>query len=205
MRILWIVLTALCTIGLEACQTLPLPPISQAMAPGAKTPAPFGFVDFCQRHEADCQSQSTSNIPARLTATAWYELQNVNWQVNTETNPITDSDHYQTIEYWAYPNGSGDCEDYALAKRKKLIELGWPAHSLLLSVAIEEKGTAHAVLVVVTDKGDFVLDNQALDILPWQYTPYTWDKRQSVDNPMIWVKLQNRQQIASLSSASIKP
>jgi predicted transglutaminase-like cysteine proteinase len=200
--ILWLCLSV---VVLEACQTLPSPPLSQAMTAGSDTPAPFGFVAFCERHQDDCLGQSKSYEVMPLTGKRWDQLQRINWQINTQIEPLSDVDHYQTVEYWTYPETAGDCEDYALAKRKLLMAKGWPAHSLLLSVAIEAKGTAHAVLIAVTDNGDFVLDNQVLDILPWQNTPYVWDKRQSTTDPMRWVKLRNEQQIAALSSASIRP
>ena len=34
--------------------------------------------------------------------------------------PVTDQDLYQVAEFWTYPNGYGDCEDYALAKRREI-------------------------------------------------------------------------------------
>ena len=40
---------------------------------------------------------------------------------------MTDMDHWGVVERWNYPDdGYGDCEDYALEKRKLLMQAGWP-------------------------------------------------------------------------------
>ncbi len=50
----------------------------------------------------------------------------------------------------------------------------------------------HAVLIVHTNRGDFVLDNQTGRIRSWSETGYTWLKRQSRQNPKKWVRLSGR-------------
>ena len=60
-----------------------------------------------------------------------------------------------------------------------LIESGWPREALLITVVRDKKGDGHAVLTVKTDKGEFILDNQNEDILPWSETGYRFVKRQS--------------------------
>ena len=62
-------------------------------------------------------------------------------------------------EVWAYPTTEGDCEDFVLLKRRKLINRGWPVGSLLVTVVRQKNGDGHAVLTVLTDRGDLVLDN----------------------------------------------
>jgi Bacterial transglutaminase-like cysteine proteinase BTLCP len=42
---------------------------------------------------------------------------------------------------------------------------------------------------VKTDRGEFILDNQAEDILSWFETGYSFVKRQSQTNPNVWVSL----------------
>ncbi len=76
-----------------------------------------------------------------------------------------------------------------LAKRKALIQRGWPASVLLITVVRDREGDGHAVLTVVTDKGDLVLDNQETKILPWYETGYRFVKRQSQGDPALWVSL----------------
>ncbi len=48
-------------------------------------------------------------------------------------------------------DGYGDCEDYALLKRKMLMQAGWPREALLMTVVRDKKGEGHAVLTVKTD------------------------------------------------------
>jgi predicted transglutaminase-like cysteine proteinase len=57
------------------------------------------------------------------------------------------------------------------------------------------------VLTVITDKGDYVLDNQNEDILIWSETGYRFVKRQSQSNPKVWVSLDDlRPAIATATS-----
>ena len=198
-------LFAICILGWisSACSQLPQPPHAMPMYTGHETLAPFGYVEFCQRHSADCTTSQPSNRKPKLSAKKWQQLQDVNRTVNAAIAPITDQDLYNTVEYWTYPVAQGDCEDYVLEKRRRLIANGWPADSLLISVALDSNAGAHAVLIAMTDKGDFVLDNQTTDILPWHDTPYVWDKRQSIENPMIWVSLEGATGNPDLMSASL--
>jgi len=76
-----------------------------------------------------------------------------------------------------------------LAKRRMLIERGWPASALLITVVRDEEGLGHAVLTVATDRGDLVLDNKTSEIRNWRDTPYLFQKRQSRANPLSWVSL----------------
>jgi predicted transglutaminase-like cysteine proteinase len=45
------------------------------------------------------------------------------------------------------------------------------------------------VLMVKTDRGDFVLDNQNPKVMSWNKTGYRYIKRQAQDNPNRWVSL----------------
>ena len=44
------------------------------------------------------------------------------------------------------------------------------------------------MLLVRTDKGDYVLDNLTPLIKPWKSVPYTWIKWQSRNDPNVWVR-----------------
>ena len=46
------------------------------------------------------------------------ELDEVNRNVNRAIKPATDMEIYGVSEYWTLPTDRGDCEDYALLKRK---------------------------------------------------------------------------------------
>jgi predicted transglutaminase-like cysteine proteinase len=58
-----------------------------------------------------------------------------------------------------------------------------PREALLVTVVRDKRDEGHAVLTVITDKGDYVLDNQSKDILLWSETGYSFVKRQSQSNP----------------------
>jgi len=157
---------------------------------GGTARAPIGWVEFCNENPKDCVASATQPRDVVLTSKAWKDLVSVNRWVNKTIQPITDLEHWGVVERWSYPDdGKGDCEDYVLLKRRMLIQAGWPREALLITVVRDKKDEGHAVLTVKTDKGDFVLDNQAEEILHWINTGYRFVKRQSQSNPNIWVEL----------------
>lgn len=155
-----------------------------------ETLPPIGYVQFCRARPDECSAGSGRITGERLSKARWDELVKVNDYVNGNVTPVTDLELYQTMELWTYPDGKGDCEDYVLLKRRYLINLGWSPESLLITVVRDRNGDGHAVLTVVTNTGDFVLDNQSPDILPWQSTGYEYQKRQSQVHPSLWVSLR---------------
>ena len=151
---------------------------------------PIGYVTFCRDHEAECRPGGRFADRIQLTAAKYREIEQVNSEINTAVTPITDLELYGKAEVWAYPSGNkGDCEDYVLAKRRSLIQLGFPESALLITVVRDENNEGHAVLTVRTDKGDFILDNKRRDVMRWADTPYTFVKRQSERNPLVWISL----------------
>jgi predicted transglutaminase-like cysteine proteinase len=110
-------------------------------------------------------------------------INTVNQDVNREVKKSTDFDLYGLMEYWTLPrviNGKmyGDCEDYALEKRRRLIAAGVPTEALSMAVAITARGESHAVLVVSLESGDWVLDNLTPWATPWGEMNYHWVQRQ---------------------------
>jgi predicted transglutaminase-like cysteine proteinase len=165
-------------------------PITTAALVTGDTLPPVGWVQFCGENASDCRVETLPPRAARLDARAWRELVRINRAVNDEIEPISDLEHWGSLERWSYPtDGKGDCEDYVLEKRKRLIEAGWPRQSLLITVVRDRKGDGHAVLTVKTDRGDLVLDNQEARIKGWTDTGYSFVKRQSEQNPNKWVAL----------------
>jgi predicted transglutaminase-like cysteine proteinase len=132
---------------------------------------PYGFVSFCEREPTECAAKPNSS-DARLDATPenLSELDVVNRSVNHEIEPATDMEVYGVTEYWTLPRTRGDCEDYALLKRHRLIARGWPSSAFLMTVVRDEKNEGHAVLTVRT-------------------TPYHYVMRQSFVDPKAWVSL----------------
>jgi predicted transglutaminase-like cysteine proteinase len=150
---------------------------------------PIGYVTFCQEHQGDCRPGPRFADRIQLTAAKYRQIEEVNTAVNTEIAPVTDLELYGKAEVWTYPTTKGDCEDYVLLKRRILIERGFPESTLLITVVRDENNEGHAVLTVRTDAGDFVLDNKHRDIVRWADTPYTFIKRQSEKNPLVWISL----------------
>jgi len=172
---------------------------------GGTARAPIGWVEFCNENPKDCVASATRPRDVVLTSKAWKDLVSINRWVNNTIQPVTDLEHWGVVERWSYPDdGKGDCEDYVLLKRRMLIQAGWPREALLITVVRDKKDEGHAVLTVKTDKGDFVLDNQAEEILHWIDTGYRFVKRQSQSNPNIWVELGDPRPAAATVATSTR-
>ena len=151
---------------------------------------PIGYVTFCREHKGECQPGRRFADRVQLNSAKFRELAEVNDTVNDAVAPVTDLELYGKVEMWTYPQGGrGDCEDYVLLKRRTLIERGWPESTLLITVVRDENNEGHAILTVRTDQGDFVLDNKRREVLQWAATSYTFIKRQSERNPLVWISL----------------
>ena len=143
------------------------------------TAQPIGHYEFCRRYADECVERSPAMTRTHLTPALWNELVAVNASVNLTIKAATDDEIFGSSEYWAYPDVAGDCEDLVLLKRRELIEKGWPAGTLLITVARQSNGEGHAVLTVLTDRGDLILDNLQPRVLVWNETEYSYVKRQS--------------------------
>ena len=154
------------------------------------TQPPRGWVEFCIEYDPECRTRPSTPREVVLTTKAWKDLERVNLWVNTHIQPMTDLEHWGVVERWNYPDdGYGDCEDYVLLKRRMLIQSGWPREALLVTVVRDNEDEGHAVLTVITDKGDYVLDNKNEFIVLWSDTGYRFVKRQSQSDPNVWVSL----------------
>src|SRR5262245_47554169 len=165
---------------------------------------PYGFVEFCERTPRECQQGPQEEQRLELTAERRAELEAVNLSVNHEIKPVTDIDLYGVADYWTIPVRQGDCEDYVLLKRKRLMALGWPASALLITVVRDERGEGHAVLTARTHQGDFILDNKTDEIRLWHRTPYQFVMRQSYLNPRVWLSLDRKERNQAMPLAGVK-
>jgi predicted transglutaminase-like cysteine proteinase len=157
---------------------------------GRETSVPYGWVDFCQRYRGECDGPEVTPADINLTPKEMKEIERVNHWVNTSITPMSDMEHWGVVDQWDYPtDGKGDCEDYALLKRKLLVAEGLPRQALLMTVVKDLNNEGHAVLTVKTNKGDFVLDNMRDDVRPWTQTGYRFVKRQSQTNENVWVSI----------------
>lgn len=204
-RLATLIYTALLAGGLCACaapdggdlsaiQRTDLAPASrhpvQSGQPGRVAQAPSGFVAFCDRNPGECRVPRGQPDRIALTPELWATLEKVNIAVNNAVRPLDDSEHYGITEFWTVPvDGEGDCEDFVLAKRKMLTLLGLAAPALRITVAFNKRMVRHAVLTVVTDRGDYVLDNLQDDIVPPDQTGYVWVARQDLASRTGWAAL----------------
>jgi predicted transglutaminase-like cysteine proteinase len=166
------------------------------------TSIPIGHAEFCANHRDECSPNGSVLDAIELTEERWQLLIAVNNRINTEIVPITDEDFYRVTEYWTYPDSYGDCEDYVLAKRRALIDEGWEPSVLLIVVVREHNGAGHAVLMVRTDRGDLVLDNQVGAVKPWHETNYQFIKRQSQENAGEWVLIDDSRYVVSTTASN---
>jgi predicted transglutaminase-like cysteine proteinase len=174
------------------------------MFPYGKAEPPIGYVEFCNANPFECLPEGRELERVELTPDRWRELAALNKAVNQTIKPMSDMALYNVVEHWTYPDlGRGDCEDYVLLKRRKLMELGWPQSALLITVVRDENGEGHAVLTVRTTRGDYILDNKHSRILSWQRTPYVFIKRQSGKDPRQWVSLIPLEAGPTVASAGV--
>ena len=85
----------------------------------------------------------------------------------------------------------GDCEDYALAKRDALIAAGIGSANALLATGVLPSGEYHAVLIVTTKRGDFVLDNLTNELRPLGQQSATIISVQSARDPWLWQRVRH--------------
>lgn len=83
-----------------------------------------------------------------------------------KTQYVEDTNNYGQSDYWATPieffTRGGDCEDYAIAKYVSLRALGVPEDRMRIAIVQDlQKNVPHAILIVYTDDGALILDNQS--------------------------------------------
>lgn len=182
-------------------QALDMTNVAFVQTVGTTTSIPVGHLEFCTSRPDECRPHANLVDSVALNETLWQQLLGINAGINQAVTPVTDEQLYQVAEFWTYPNGYGDCEDYALAKRRALIDAGWPASTLLMAVVKQANGEGHAVLMVRTDRGDLVLDNQVGSVDLWSQTPYKFVKRQSQADAGKWVDMVDTREIVVATAA----
>lgn len=150
---------------------------------GGSAPAPAGLRQFCTRKPARC-TPAKEEVRIFLDRHA-DELQRIHHEVNLAIEPRARPSQ-GPVPPWDDEARFGDCNDFALTKRSRLLDLGYASSALLLAIAFLPTGEGHLVLVVVTDQGDFVLDNLRLSIVRWDKLPYRWVRRSTPKNILHW-------------------
>jgi predicted transglutaminase-like cysteine proteinase len=154
--------------------------------------APMAHMWFCLQFPEDCEVRGIDfrrrNIA--LTIKRWNELDTVNSEVNREIFPQTSEDGLPTEE-WLVSPPTGNCNDYAVSKRHRLLALGWPSRALLLAEVVTPSGERHLVLVVRMKDINLVLDNIDAKIWPIERVRYRWERVESPQNPRFWLMVSD--------------
>jgi predicted transglutaminase-like cysteine proteinase len=153
------------------------------MSAGAFVPAPSAwFALLRQRPELDPAHEAFE--PMRLTVGRGAELIKVNKEINAAIRYRDDVDK----DFWEVGGSEGDCEDFAIRKLQELTRgFDFPRGALTLAACRLDRGRGHAVLLVHSDKGVYVLDNLTPRVLPWRKLPYRWVAREEPGSPFrLW-------------------
>jgi predicted transglutaminase-like cysteine proteinase len=128
----------------------------------------------------------------------WTQLEQVQMQVDQKVRYESDMQRFGVEDWWEPATDKGDCEDIVLAKRQKLMDLGWPADALRIAVVVDGHGDLHAVLTVDAQSVEakpvtYVLDNHFEHVEPWQVMGqygYVWLERSKPGSTQ-WSRLDN--------------
>lgn len=196
----------------ESYETGSIPPHNRvvidpgAMNEGRETQGPRAWQAMCNRKPELCAERSLQAytdpvirlIPKEQRAYAHRqvvvdlnpemrrELEAVNLIVNKMVREQPD----RGDDFWELNIVQGDCEDFALLKQQVLVRLGWPRSSVLIGVVEGDVYPYHAVLIVRTRQGDFVLDNLTDRVVDWKDTVYSWVIRESAADVTKWVRIE---------------
>jgi predicted transglutaminase-like cysteine proteinase len=149
------------------------------------TQPPKGFADVCDTYPWACSAEAPATV---LDGAATLDLAvEINSHVNRSIEAADDATNFGIGEHWSLPVGNkGDCEDYALLKKLRLIEAGVAPNSLLLAQVFTRTLQPHVVLVLRTVDGDYMLDNLTARMSLWHETGYTIVKMQNPQDPSAW-------------------
>lgn len=145
----------------------------------AASHAPLGYQLMCLKAPTECKGGGKASVQASDNVMG--TIKQVNRQVNGSIRPRNDAG----ADVWSVNVSSGDCEDFALTKRRALIKAGLPASSLRIAYVKTRSGEGHAILVVKTSNGDYVLDNLNASVRPLSQTGYRVISSSGA-NPMVW-------------------
>jgi predicted transglutaminase-like cysteine proteinase len=178
------------SIGVPRAEAAPndVAALAMPMTTGGSVIPPGGVIGFCVKNLGECKAVAQPSAVVELTPDRRRDLEDVQALVNARVRPRENPRHA-----WEYASaGYGDCNTYALEKRRELLARGWPQTALLLASAVTETNEGHLVLITRTSAGDLVLDNRLAPVVDWGRLPYRWVSRQSEQRLTIWLSILPR-------------
>lgn len=178
-------------IAPAAAASIPKAPLAGEIAailePRQIAAAPAGAAVLCRRAPEVCAPRPARGVPeaqGRILPdpAVLFAVLRVNQAVNRSIAPRRDGPK----DVWTLGAAAGDCEDYALEKRARLLALGLPSSALLLATARTPRRNHHAVLIVRTTAGDLVLDNRTRDVATVAASDLAFRSMQSDRDPRLW-------------------
>lgn len=139
---------------------------------------PLSMQYFCAQNKSECASSGRGQVT--MTPDLMAVLKQVNSHVNRAIRPQRD-----TSDVWNLNPQSGDCEDYVLTKRSLLVRNGVSSGALRIAYTHTRRGEPHAVLIVRTSDGDYVLDNLTSAVKTLPASGYRI-RSMSTSNPNAW-------------------
>lgn len=193
---------ALMAAGIQGSQAAPLfgvPSVVQldgarSISFGHRSAIPRGYYELCSRGHPICSIVKSGNVRTDAagavvaTEAILQGVVSVNASVNRQMRARADGQS-ASADRWTVGGRSGDCEDFSLTKKQRLIRAGWPSSALLIALGRTRTGQDHAVLIVRTDRGDVVLDNLTDDIRAWNRAGIRWKMVQSPVDTWRWHRL----------------
>ena len=98
-----------------------VPSASELVASSRQAKPIPAWAEFCKRYRTECTVDPAQPATITLTAITWSTILEVNRRVNRSVRSLPDRDHWGVADRWDLAeDGSGDCEDFQLLKRKLL-------------------------------------------------------------------------------------
>ncbi|KUJ86140.1 hypothetical protein AVO45_04020 [Ruegeria marisrubri] len=163
---------------------------SPFLQPVVNAPPPTGARSLCRQYSWACAASGAKSLTREQELRI---VKAVNRRVNRSTRAVSDQAQYRLKEKWSLPTRrGGDCEDFALLKKRDLVKMGLDPSKLLLATVLDTRRNSHAVLVYRSSYGDLVLDNLTDRIKPWKATRYLFLRMQDPSRPENWVGVFRR-------------
>ena len=118
----------------------------------APKPQPVAFSLYCLKNIDECPQKGPKKVS--LTPQLRSAISYVHHEVNAEIQPRAEA-----TDIWQADVAYGDCDDYVMTKRRRLIKAGVPATAMSLKIKKLADGQGHVTLLVRTTQGTFELDN----------------------------------------------